>query len=120
VSFLPEFCDTCGSFMRIEKEDKDKKVYICPVCGARKVVPIGSKNNPKTIEASIIIEAPKASFEVIDESKFKYRGVLVDKICPKCGHTKAYVEIVQTRAADEPPTRIYHCAKCNFTWREYS
>jgi DNA-directed RNA polymerase subunit M len=25
----------------------------------------------------------------------------------------------QTRAADEPTTRIYRCAKCSNTWREY-
>ena len=39
--------------------------------------------------------------------------------CSKCGHKEAYWMIRQTRAADEPETRIYRCAKCAHTWREY-
>lgn len=39
--------------------------------------------------------------------------------CPECGHTEAYFVIRQTRAADEPETRIYRCCKCNHSWREY-
>ncbi|MEM4865380.1 MAG: hypothetical protein QXY09_02690 [Acidilobaceae archaeon] len=27
---------------------------------------------------------------------------------------------MQTRAADEPPTRFYRCTKCGYTWREYA
>ena len=39
--------------------------------------------------------------------------------CPKCGHNEAAYVIRQTRAADEPSTRIYRCAKCMYTWREF-
>ncbi len=39
--------------------------------------------------------------------------------CPKCGHFEATWYLRQTRAADEPETRIYRCAKCSHTWREY-
>jgi len=39
--------------------------------------------------------------------------------CEECGHTEAYFVIRQTRAADEPETRIYRCCKCNHSWREY-
>ena len=39
--------------------------------------------------------------------------------CEKCGNKKAYWIIRQTRAADEPETRIYRCTKCENTWREY-
>ncbi len=39
--------------------------------------------------------------------------------CPKCGHHEAFWVMRQTRAADEPTTRIYRCAKCGHTWREY-
>lgn len=39
--------------------------------------------------------------------------------CPECSHTEAYFVIRQTRAADEPETRIYRCCKCNHSWREY-
>jgi DNA-directed RNA polymerase subunit M len=39
--------------------------------------------------------------------------------CPECSHSEAYFVIRQTRAADEPETRIYRCCKCNYSWREY-
>ena len=40
-------------------------------------------------------------------------------ICEKCGNNKATWVIRQTRAADEPSTRIYQCTKCKNKWREY-
>ena len=39
--------------------------------------------------------------------------------CPKCGNGEAFWVMRQTRAADEPTTRIYRCTKCAHTWREY-
>ena len=40
-------------------------------------------------------------------------------LCTECGHKEAYFVLRQTRSADEPETRIYRCAKCNHSWREY-
>jgi transcription factor S len=39
--------------------------------------------------------------------------------CPKCEHNEAYWILRQTRASDEPETRIYTCCKCKHSWREY-
>ncbi len=39
--------------------------------------------------------------------------------CPKCGHNEAFWVLRQTRAADEPETKIYRCVKCTHSWREY-
>ena len=39
--------------------------------------------------------------------------------CPDCGYNEAYWILRQTRAADEPETRIYRCIKCGHTWREF-
>lgn len=39
--------------------------------------------------------------------------------CSKCKNNKAFWRLEQTRAADEPETRIFRCTKCNHTWREY-
>lgn len=39
--------------------------------------------------------------------------------CPGCGHYEAFWVMRQTRAADEPTTRIYRCVKCSHTWREF-
>ncbi|MEM2944329.1 MAG: transcription factor S [Methanomassiliicoccales archaeon] len=39
--------------------------------------------------------------------------------CPKCGHNEAFWVLRQTRAADEPETRIFRCTECGYSWREY-
>lgn len=39
--------------------------------------------------------------------------------CPKCFHNEAFWVLRQTRAADEPETKIYRCVKCSHSWREY-
>jgi DNA-directed RNA polymerase subunit M len=39
--------------------------------------------------------------------------------CPKCTYGEAIWHMRQTRAADEPTTRIYRCVRCSHTWREY-
>ena len=65
---------------------------------------------------------------IMTDSKDKETTVITDNVatlpktritCPECGHTEAYFVIRQTRAADEPETRIYRCCKCNHSWREY-
>ena len=45
---------------------------------------------------------------------------IVDAECPKCGNMKAEYWEIQTRSADEPPTRFHRCTKCRHTWREYT
>jgi DNA-directed RNA polymerase subunit M len=39
--------------------------------------------------------------------------------CPTCGNNEAFWVLRQTRAADEPETKIYRCVKCSHSWREY-
>ena len=41
----------------------------------------------------------------------------MDITCYKCGGTKGYSWVVQTRSADEAPTFFIRCAKCGNTWR---
>ena len=114
---MPVFCDVCGSIMKVKEEKGDKIIYVCPVCGSTKVVN-AVKKNPTGI--AITTNDPGDIDVIVDESKITKKGQLVSAKCPKCGHNRAYVIIMQTRAADEPPTRIYRCEKCGYTWREYS
>ena len=46
-------------------------------------------------------------------------GPITNETCPECGHDKATYKLLQTRSADEAPTRIFTCAKCKHTWRAY-
>jgi len=39
--------------------------------------------------------------------------------CPTCQNHEAYWVLKQTRASDEPETRIYTCKSCKHKWREY-
>ncbi len=66
--------------------------------------------------------------KVTTEKKEKERVVVEDQYdllpktkvtCPKCDHNEAYWILRQTRAADEPETRIYTCTKCGHKWREF-
>ena len=83
--------------------------YVCSKCGAEKdlgpkpeIIVTDSKNRMTTVIESDTATLPKTRIA-----------------CPECGHTEAFFVIRQTRAADEPETRIYRCCKCNHTWREY-
>jgi len=89
---------------------KDGK-YVCNSCGATQ--DIGTENvvirtSSKNKEMKVISD--EAEIATLPKTRI---------LCPECGHTEATFTIRQTRAADEPETRIYRCTKCNHTWREY-
>ncbi len=96
------FCPKCKSLMY----PKNGKL-VCKRCGFVKEIEKIPVIREKSMETEIkILEGndtlPKIRIE-----------------CPKCHHNEAYWRLRQTRAADEPETRIYRCIKCGHTWREY-
>jgi DNA-directed RNA polymerase subunit M len=98
------FCPKCGSII-VNKNGK----LVCSSCGyevKEGKIKEKQKKTPKK-EVKLMKENP----EVHPKTKAK---------CPKCGNNEAYYWVVQTRAADEPPTRFYKCTKCGHVWREYS
>lgn len=111
------FCESCGTPMNVKAEKGDKTVYVCPVCNAEKTV---KKEDTPKAENVVEIKTKERKPEFIDESEFKQEGTLVSEPCPECDNERVWVVTQQTRAADEPPTRIYHCPECGATWREYS
>lgn len=61
----------------------------------------------------------KKQVEPILGSKESLAGAdTTEKICPRCGHNKAYWVQVQIRSADEPMTEFYRCCQCDHQWRE--
>jgi len=115
-----EFCDECGNIMRVKERKGAMLLMVCPVCGYEKLVE-DSKVNSEELSLVVPNDDEAVVFEgVIDDAEYKKRGTLVKIMCPKCGHDRGYVTMMQTRAADEPPTRIYRCEKCGYSWREYS
>ncbi len=59
----------------------------------------------------------KADILVLDEITKTMPTTKVE--CEECGNNEATYTMRQTRAADEPTTRIYRCTKCGNTWREF-
>ena len=57
--------------------------------------------------------------EVVEEEVA--RGTLRegDYRCPKCDGDRIFVELRQTRASDEPETKICTCEGCGHKFREY-
>jgi DNA-directed RNA polymerase subunit M len=86
-------------------------ILVCRKCGAEHEM--SSAERPKMITH----KSRDREVAVLEELS----GTLptADVECPSCGHSKAYWVLRQTRAADEPATRIYRCVKCSKSWREY-
>lgn len=103
------FCPKCGALM-VRKGDK----WVCPSCGYE--MPI--EGNPR--KRGRVVAAKKPKETIIMGSSYENLPKIKGVVCPVCGNDEAYYRIVQTRAADEPETRIYICTKCGHVWREYA
>lgn len=88
-------------------------VLTCPKCGATKDAGAGMIVRTKAVE-----DVKKT---VIDhgDTKLDLLPTTDEYICEKCGNTKAYYYMRQTRSADEATTRFLECTACKFKWREY-
>lgn len=77
----------------------------------------------QTTFSKVIRHGEKDKMAVVDGEKFAIppTAVLIknEVRCPKCEYNEVYAWQIQTRAADEPSTTFYRCAKCGHTWREY-
>ncbi len=103
----------------IPKREGDKLVYRCPKCGYQEVVEAKGKNSGMKVLATTIKHSEKERLVVITQS-FEEKLLPKTRVqCPRCGHDEAYYWVVQTRRADEPPTRFYKCTRCGYVWREY-
>jgi len=101
---LEMFCPKCKSLL-LPKDG----VLTCSKCGHKNV---GEKK-----ESCVTKKREKEAPPILDGNA----GMLptTDAECSKCGNRKAYWVLRQTRAADEPETRIMRCTKCSHSWREY-
>jgi DNA-directed RNA polymerase subunit M/transcription elongation factor TFIIS len=129
VKFL--FCPECGTLSFPDPNDWIK----CPNhnCGYEGDIKgpdgtggtITDPRTGKTIDLTSTTSSTKASSlkhltEVVEETGG--RGVLTtgSLMCPKCDCISIYVELRQTRASDEPETKIGTCAECSHIFRDYA
>lgn len=107
-----EFCPKCGSLM-LPRREGGEVVLVCPKCGY-------AKRAESNYRHAQVVARRKERTVVVDESASRVGLPIAKGVkCPKCGNEEAYYEVLQTRRADEPPTRIYKCTKCGYVWREY-
>jgi len=99
------FCEECNSLMKKEEDE-----WLCKKCGFSKKI--------KKDDHEIITSEKQEKEKVIIEEEMSTLPKTKAR-CPECGNNEAYWRLEQTRAADEPETRIYRCTECNHTWREY-
>jgi len=102
------FCPKCGSILR-PKSDGNKRIMVCSCGFVNK--DLTDARISETVEK-------KETIEVVEKEVEPHP--IVDAKCPKCGHKKAYMWTVQTRASDEPETKFLKCEKCEKVWRDYS
>ena len=103
------FCPKCGSLMF----PVEGKLH-CNSCGFERSF---SGKDATTAKVGRSGKEKPSETLVLDEITETLPKTRVE--CPKCGHYEAFWVMRQTRAADEPTTRIYRCVKCQNTWREF-
>jgi len=102
------FCPKCGSLLMPKKEG-NKTIVECK-CGYKSNDKIQTTFKEEVKKKETIKGVADGDMETLP---------ITDADCPKCNHKKAYFWEVQTRAADEPPTKFLKCEKCKHLWRDY-
>ncbi len=98
------FCPKCHSIMFLKDE-----MFECRKCGY--------SQSPERAE-TFAPRRKKKEAVVIDEKEAPTLPTAKVE-CPACNHREAFWVLKQTRASDEPETRIYTCKACGNRWREY-
>lgn len=114
---MPRFCPRCGGLMRPVQET-DGVFLVCTRCGF-KMKASASDLKRYRVSTRIVHTEKEKTIVISEEDRLKGLPITREVTCPKCGHHEAYYWMIQTRAADEPPTRFYRCRKCGHVWREY-
>ena len=116
------FCPKCGTLsFPSPSGDIACTNYKCGYTGPAKLVIKGKDGkNVDLSKAKSKTKAIDREYEVIKDSD-KARGVLTSGsyLCPKCDCDEVYSYLQQTRASDEPETRMLTCKACDHGWREY-
>ena len=101
-------CPKCKALMKLNRKT-DQMECKRPDCG---------HNEPKGKEENITTRK-RVDREIVVTEGIEGTLPTTKIICEKCKNNEATWIIRQTRAADEPATRIYQCTKCKHKWREY-
>jgi len=98
-----EFCPKCGSVLLSKLKNS-----ACARCGYVKkgIVDLSVKEKIDEGREVAIVKKEVSTYPIVDE------------VCRKCGHKKAYYWIQQMRGSDEAPSKFFKCCKCKIVRRE--
>ena len=110
-----DFCPECGKLLY--PDSKNNNILTCSKCGFKRKLEENEKiSHTETIEHDPI----KDKMEVVEVSQADSTKPTKSIYCPKCKkNQQVSFWMVQTRSADESPTRFFKCTVCGETWREY-
>jgi len=112
-----DFCPNCGKLLQTEKTSSNKTKLICLKCGYQR-----NLESDETVAFTEEIEhnLTKELTVVMDENEVDSTKPVKEMYCPACKkNQKVSFWMIQTRSADESPTRFFRCTVCGETWREY-
>ena len=104
------FCPQCGNLLRSKKNANGDNELVCEEHGPSAAKELKLRDSSKKKEKKLIMT----------DTQEDVTKMVVSERCPKCGNSEAYVDLVQTRAADEAPTKFFTCKQCAHKWRDYS
>ena len=110
------FCDTCGQLLRPNKQGEDVIISCANGCTT-----LDKKEAKKEliVESSVNVGGDNVEIIVSDKDAPR-RNPTMERYCKRCDeNTVTEYWQIQTRSADESPTRFYRCTKCKLTQREY-
>ena len=88
-----------------------KKYLKCNRCGYEKEL------SEETKEEYSVDKKVKTADTVIIRADETLLNSTVRGICPKCGHDRAFSQLVQIHGIAEGPTSFFTCEKCHHKWR---
>jgi len=90
---------------------------MCLKCGYKRNLEI---NEEVTFTEEIEHDLVREMTVVLNENDVDKTKPIKDLYCPKCKKNQPVnFWMIQTRSADESPTRFFRCTECGETWREY-
>ena len=120
VNRYMDFCDVCDALLQPKKRNGVTVPY-CPDCDEFKdgdisvgtiAVPNDQHRNKDPEGGKMLVLEDDSKKTVGRSSKEMY-----------CGNCKSMQDVeyweIQTRSADESPTRFFKCLNCGKNWREY-
>ena len=112
-----DFCPECGKLLHTDKNKKGETILICSKCKYKREL---EDNEEVIFTEEVEHDLIREMTTVLNETQSDSTKPTKEMYCPACKkNQKISFWMLQTRSADESPTRFFRCTACGETWREY-